>query len=227
MKYAQIGMIALIAATGLVYFANNDTNKAAKAVTSRFSDYPILDVILHRWSPRAMSGEAISEAELMTILEAGRWAPSTYNDQPWHFVYCKNGSEGWNNLFNTLVPFNQVWCVNGSILLCILSAKICTATGQPSPTHLLDAGAAAENMALQASSMGLVMHGMSGFDYEEARKVLRVSDDYDVAMLFVIGKPAPASTLPKELAEREMVQSDRRPLAESISEDVFTPQRKQ
>lgn len=192
--------------------------------TNRTSAYPILDIILNRYSPRAMSGESLSHDELMTILEAGRWAPSSYNDQPWHFIYGVRDTPFWHTLFDLLVPFNQSWVAQGSVLVCVISEKYFFETGKPSRTHLFDAGAAWENMALQATSMGLVCHGMEGFDYERARAELQIPESYDIAMMFVVGKPAPASTLPPALASKE-TPSDRVPLEDIISEGVFKPKR--
>lgn len=225
MKYVQIGAITLIAATGLVYLANNDVKKGSVMITNRSSQYPILDAILHRSSPRAMSGEAITQEELMTILEAGRWAPSSYNNQPWHFIYDMRDTVAWDSLFNLLVPFNQSWCKNGAALICVVSSKNFITTGKPSNTHLSDAGSAWENMAIQATSMGLVSHAMEGFDYQKARELLQIPEDYDIVLMFVIGKPAPASTLPEALAEKEE-PSDRLPLEKIISEGIFINKRK-
>lgn len=201
------------------------SHKGTLIMTDRSSQYPILKAILHRWSPRAMSGEPLSQnEELMTVLEAGRWAPSSYNNQPWHFVYGIKGTPAWDNLFNVLGSFNQSWCKNGGALVCVVAAKNFIKTGKPSRTHLLDTGAAWENMAIQATEMGLVSHGMEGFDYEKARIALKVPDTHEVVMIFVLGKPAPASTLPPEMAERE-VPSDRVPLDQIVSEGIFENKR--
>ncbi len=225
MKYATIAILSLIAATGLVYLANNDVKKGSVVTTNRVSNYPILDAILHRSSPRAMSGEAITQEELMTILEAGRWAPSSYNNQPWHFIYGMRDTTAWDSLFSLLVPFNQSWCKNGAALVCVVSSKNFIATGKPSRTHLSDTGSAWENMAIQATSMGLVSHGMEGFDYQKARELLQIPEDYDIVLMFVIGNPAPASILPEALAEKE-TPADRVPLEQIISEGIFINKRK-
>jgi nitroreductase len=194
-------------------------------MTNRSSQYPILNAILHRWSPRAMSGEPITQDELMTVLEAGRWAPSSYNNQPWHFVYGTKSTKAWDTLFNLLVPFNQSWCKDGAVLVCVVASKNFISNEKPSRTHLLDVGAAWENIAIQATHMGLVCHGMEGFNYEQARIALQVPDTHEIVMMFVLGKPAPASTLPEELAKRE-IPTDRVPLEQLVSESVFEHKRK-
>ena len=83
--------------------------------TPRHSEHDINPLLLHRWSPRAMSGEEISDAELMRLFEAARWAPSSYNGQPWRFIYAKRNSEYWDKLFNLMVDFNKSWAKNASL----------------------------------------------------------------------------------------------------------------
>ena len=84
-------------------------------LTTRHSEYDISPMILHRWSPRAMSGEEISDTELMRFFEAARWAPSSYNGQPWRFIYAKRNSEHWDKLFNLMVDFNKFWAKNAPL----------------------------------------------------------------------------------------------------------------
>ena len=186
----------------------------------RKSDYDISPLILNRWSPRAMTGAEIDEQELMAIFEAGRWAPSSYNNQPWRFIYAKRNTEHWDRLFNLMVEFNQSWTKNAAVLVVIISKKTFDHNGQPSITHSFDAGAAWENMALEAARRGYVIHGMQGFDYEKARKVLLIPEVYNVEAMATIGKRGKKSDLPAELQEREM-PSQRKPLKEIIMEGKF------
>ena len=186
----------------------------------RKSDYDISPLILNRWSPRAMTGAEIDEQELMAIFEAGRWAPSSYNNQPWRFIYAKRNTEHWDRLFNLMVEFNQSWTKNAAVLVVIISKETFDHNGQPSITHSFDAGAAWENMALEAARRGYVIHGMQGFDYEKARKVLLIPEVYNVEAMATIGKRGKKSDLPAELQEREM-PSQRKPLKEIIMEGKF------
>ncbi|HEV7736944.1 MAG TPA: nitroreductase family protein, partial [Chlamydiales bacterium] len=73
----------------------------------RQPDYPINPLILNRRSPRAMTGESLSDDELMPLFEAARWAPSSYNGQPWRFLYVKRETPHWNTLFDLLVEGNR------------------------------------------------------------------------------------------------------------------------
>ena len=138
----------------------------------RKADYAIEPILLDRWSPRAMSGEEISQEELMRLFEAARWAPSSFNTQQWRALYARRGTEHWQRFFNLLVDANKAWAKNAAVLVVFISRKSFDYNDEPSITHSYDAGAAWENFALQGFHQGLVVHGMEGFDYERARKDL-------------------------------------------------------
>lgn len=188
--------------------------------TSRRSTYPIQSVILHRWSPRAFSGEAISDEDVMALFEAARWAPSSNNNQPWRFIYAKRETAHWDRLFGLLVDFNKSWTHQAAVLVVVLSKKIFDYNGQASRTHSFDTGAAWENLALEASARDLIAHGMEGFDYDRARIELGVPDEYEVEMMIAVGKPGKKEELSADLQERE-IPSDRRLLQEIVMEGQF------
>ena len=160
--------------------------------TPRIPEYPVHEVFLNRWSPRAFTGEAISQQDLFTMLEAGRWAASSYNSQPWRFVYALRDTSEWERLFNLLVPFNQSWAKDAAALVFFSSnsTMISPRSGHeiPSPSHSFDAGASAANFALQATLMGWHVHGMIGFDADRAFDELDVSKGYKVEAVFAVGK---------------------------------------
>jgi len=187
---------------------------------ARTPQYPVHPIIVNRWSGRAMSGESVTDQELFSLFEAARWAPSSYNNQSWRFIYAKRDTPSWKTLFNLLVPFNQDWAKNASVLIVAFSKTTFDHNGKPARTHAFDTGAAWENLALQGVSMGLVVHGMEGFDYEKAKKDLKIPDDYEVHAMIVVGKPGKKEDLPPELQERE-TPSDRKPITQFIFEGTF------
>src|SRR6185295_20245618 len=75
----------------------------------RRADHPVDNLFLDRWSPRAMSGEEIPAEDLMVLFEAARWAPSSYNNQPWRILYARRDTKHWQTFFDLLVEFNQSW----------------------------------------------------------------------------------------------------------------------
>lgn len=189
-------------------------------LTVRKPEHPIESLFLKRWSPRAMSGEPLPQADLMRLFEAARWAPSTYNEQEWRFLYAHRDTPAWNQFFDLLMEANQSWCERASVLVVVLSHKVFGRNGKPNPVHTFDTGAAFENLALQGAAMDLVVHGMAGFDYDKARKVLKVPEDYSVEAMIAIGLPGDPNTLSEELREREH-PSDRKPVSELINEGAF------
>jgi nitroreductase len=167
-----------------------------------------------------MSGGEVSREELMTLLEAARWAPSSMNSQPWRILYAARDSRHWPLFFDLLVESNRVWCARASTLLVVVS-RMTFENGRPCRTHSYDSGAAWMSLALQGSMMGLVVHGMQGFDYERARTDLQVPDGYQVEAMAAVGRPGSIEDLPEQLRLRE-TPSDRRPLAASVCEGPFS-----
>jgi nitroreductase len=186
----------------------------------RIAAHEILDLILNRWSPRAMSGETIRDEELMSLFEAARWAPSSFDNQPWRFIYAKRESQHWNNFFNLLVDANKEWAKNAAVLIVVVSANNFAYNNKLSRTHSFDTGAAWENLALQGYAQGLVVHGMEGFDYDRAKTALNIPDDHTVEAMIAVGKPGSLDVLPVALQNKEEL-SDRKKIEEFIFEGEF------
>ena len=186
----------------------------------RYSEFEINESVLGRWSPRSMTGEEIPHNLLLSLFEAARWAPSSYNTQPWRFIYAEHKTKHWDLLFGLLNEFNQSWAKNASVLAVVISAKNFEHNGKPSRTHAFDAGAAWENLAIEATAKGLATHAMEGFDYDKARKNLEIPDDYEIHAVIAIGRKDNKENLPKDLQDDES-PSDRRPLSEIIMEGKF------
>jgi nitroreductase len=177
------------------------------------------ELFISRWSPRAMSGEEIDEATLLSLFEAARWAPSANNNQPWRFIYARRNTPHWETFFNLLAEGNQVWAKNAAALIVVIS-KTTFDSGKPARTHTYDTGAAWVSLALQGSLKGLVVHGMQGFDYDKAKEVLQVPDDYSVEAMIAVGKKGKKEDLPGYLQEREF-PSSRKSIAEIAMEGIF------
>lgn len=186
----------------------------------RKTEHEITPLILNRWSPRAMTGEELSDKELVSLFEAARWAPSSYNNQPWRFVYAKRNTSHWDKFFGLMVEFNQMWTKNAAVLVVAISKNTFDFNGKPCRTHSFDTGAAWENLALEATRRGLVAHGMEGFDYDMAKKELGIPDDYTVEAMIAIGKRGRIEELPADMQKNEK-PSSRRSLKEVVMEGKF------
>ena len=193
-------------------------------VNSRTAAYDIDPLFLERWSPRAFDGRPLSETEIMTLFEAARWAPSSYNSQPWRFVYARRDTPAWTTFLDLLVPFNRSWAERAGLLIIAVSNSLMLPPGKdkpvPSHSHSYDAGAAWACLALQATRMGLQAHGMVGFDMERAFAELSLPQGYRVEAAIAVGRLGDKSVLPETLQARE-TPSDRQPLSAFAFEGSF------
>jgi nitroreductase len=190
----------------------------------RKAHHDIHPQFLHRWSPRAFTGEALPRAELLKILEAGRWAPSAFNGQPWRFVYALRDTENWPVFLNLLIPYNAAWAGGAGALVFICSDQMARRPGQdptPSMSASFDTGAAWGAIAIQAQLAGWAAHGMLGFDRANAHEVLKLPADWKIEAAVAIGRQGDKSLLPEAYQARE-VPSDRRPLNELAHEGPFS-----
>jgi len=214
--------VQLAGASDLRYPARmkNPAPPRLDALAHRTAAHPIEPLFLQRWSPRAMSGAAVDQADLDRLLEAARWAPSTYNEQEWRFRYAHREGPYWGAFFDLLVPQNQSWCKNAGVLAAVFSNRTFARNGKPIPVHSFDAGAAFQNLALQGAAMGLVIHGMAGFDWQRAGVELHVPANCGVEAMIAIGHPGDPDRLPPDLREHE-VPSGRRSIGEIAGEGPF------
>jgi nitroreductase len=201
----------------------------------RQPEHDINPLILSRWSPRAFSGEPLADEEMLSLFEAAKWAPSSMNQQPWRFIYARRDTPAWPRLFSFLNPGNQAWAERAALLIVVISQKNFIASeanrrasatwpkfaaGNANWNASFDAGAAWENLALEASHRGLITHAIAGFDYDRARSELSIPDDYQIEVMIAAGRQGDKFVLPERYQEREF-PSDRKPLNELISEGEF------
>ena len=158
-------------------------------VTNRTTNYPIHTLLLNRISAKSFSSKPITKKQIETIFEAGRFAPSAQNNQPWHFTYVLKNDEHWIDFLELLAPGNQQWCNQSSALAVIVATDTILYEQQPKPqsTFALDAGLAIQNMLLQASYMNLVAHPMAGFDKEKTIKFLNLPQNWHPVCMLSFG----------------------------------------
>jgi nitroreductase len=194
----------------------------AVASSIRLADHPVDAMFLERHSPRAFTDATLSEAEVLTLLEAARWAPSGSNLQPWRFAWGLRGDAGFELIADTLVPSNRVWAEKAAALIVVASKSVVERDGinHPHPSHAFDAGAAWMSLALQAHLLGLKAHAMGGFDKEKAARTLNLPADHAVHAVVAVGQMGQPDLLPEALQSRE-VPSLRKPLSEIAHHGSF------
>lgn len=177
-------------------------------------------IFLERWSPRAFSDKKVEDSHLKSVFEAARWAPSSFNEQPWRFLYA-NTEENLRVYRSLLGEFNQVWANRAPVLIFVLSKKRFSMNNQENSVYQFDAGASWMALAIQARKLGLYTHGMAGIKHEEVYSVLNVpKEDYTVLCAVALGYQGEVSELPKELQEKEQ-PSPRKVLSEIAWEGLF------
>ncbi len=166
---------------------------------------PIAPVLAERWSPRSFDHEyVLSQDEALAILEAGRWAPSANNIQPWRFAYVSRNDSLHAQLCEIgLTGFNQAWAPHASALI-VIAVKIETADGRENTGRKYDAGLCASMMVVQAQELGLHTHHIGGLVREEIVTLLGLDDSYEVLNVLAVGKVAPAEQLEGPAYEREV-----------------------
>ncbi|MFA6178125.1 MAG: nitroreductase family protein [Candidatus Methylopumilus sp.] len=173
--------------------------------------------LAERWSGRAYdAAKTVSQEQIIALLEAARWAPSCFGDQPWRFIVWDKNTDpaSWQQAFDCLVPGNQAWVKDSSVLLVALAGSLFSHNGKDNRWGQYDTGAASENLCLQASAMGLVAHQMGGFDVNKTRETFAIPEEYALMAMISVGYPADISTLGGEVLDRETAPRTRKPLGE-------------
>lgn len=178
---------------------------------------PIHDIIANRWSGRAYdASKPVSQAHIISLLEAARWAPSCYGDQPWRFiVWDKNqDAAAWQQAFECIVPGNQAWAKDAPVFILICADTLFSQNQKPNRWGAYDTGAAAVSLCLQATSLGLMTHQMGGYDSEKARAAFNIPAQYETMAMLSVGYAANVDTLDEEAKAREIAPRQRRDLGE-------------
>lgn len=178
---------------------------------------PVHDLIANRWSGRAYDNtKPVSHEQILSLLEAARWAPSCYGDQPWRLVVWNKteNSTGWRAAFDALSPGNQGWVKDAPLLVLACADTLFNHNDQPNRHAQYDTGAAMENLCLQAEALGLMAHQMGGFDAEKMRVVAAVPSQFTLMAMISVGYPADPASFSAEVAQRETATRKRRELGE-------------
>jgi len=175
------------------------------------------DLIKERRSPLAYSDRPVGREELRSLLEAARWAASSYNEQPWHFIVAtKEDPEGFERLLGCLVPANALWARNAPVLMLSVAKLTYDSNGAPNRHAFHDVGQAAANLALQATALGLAVHQMGGFDVARAREQFSIPEGYEPVAAIAVGYPGDPESLPEKLRARASAPRTRRGLGEFV-----------
>jgi len=177
------------------------------------TDHPIHELLARRWSPRAFADRPVEHESLRSLLEAARWAPSSFNEQPWAFlVATKDNSQEYDRMLGCLVEGNQRWARLAPVLMISLAKMNFERTGKPNRHAFHDVGQAAANLALQATALGLHVHQMAGIEVEKIRQVYSLPEGWEPVAGIAIGYLGEPSLLPDKMRQSETGPRSRKPI---------------
>lgn len=186
-------------------------NESKRATTA----FPVHDLVRDRWSPRAFAEREVPPDALGSVLEAARWAASSYNEQPWRFVVARRTEpEEHAALLSCLVPANRTWAAAAPVLIFSVARAAFARNGKPNAHAWHDVGLASAQLTLQAKALGLATHFMAGFDGSRAREVLVVPEGWDPVAAIALGYAGDPDSLPEDLAAAERAPRKRLALGE-------------
>ena len=175
------------------------------------------NLIKERYSPLAYSDRLIEPEKLRSLLEAARWAASSFNQQPWHFIVAtKEEPEEFARLLECIVPGNAQWAKDAPVLMLSVAKLTFDKGGMPNRHAFHDVGQATANLALQATALGLAAHQMGGFDAERARETYSIPEGYEPVAAIAVGYPGDPEMLPESLRARALAQRTRREQGEFV-----------
>jgi len=184
------------------------------------TELPIHPLISKRWSPRAFAEELIDPTTLRVLLEAARWAPSCFNDQPWYFVVAsREYSQEFAKLLGCLVEANRVWAQHAAVLLLVVARGEFSHNNKPNRHAWYDCGQAVTSLTLQATQEGIWVHQMAGFDADKARREYAVEEGYEPVVAIALGYEGDPAQLPDGLRKAELGERVRRPLSETVFQE--------
>ena len=181
------------------------------------TDHPIHELISSRWSPYGFSDRAVSRDDLCCLLEAARWAASSYNEQPWSYLIAtRDDSAEFQRLLACLVEPNREWAQHASAVLIAVAARNFSRNGKPNAAAVHDMGLAAGNLSFEATARGIAVHQMIGILPDVARETFGIPEDHDAITALAIGYAADPQTLEESLRQRDTSPRQRKPLADFV-----------
>jgi nitroreductase len=179
-------------------------------------DFPINELSMKRWSPRAFDSKLVEKESLNRIFEAARWSPSAFNAQPWRFLVGFRGDENYSKILDSLVEFNQLWAAQAPVLILNCYQLHFSHNGELNNTAQYDLGQAVAHYSFEATNLGLFMHQMTGFDADKAGSACGLSDDIIAFSVTALGYKASPETLNDDFKKMELAKASRQSQSEFL-----------
>jgi nitroreductase len=184
------------------------------------TDHPVHELIVERWSPRAFDPRPVDASQIRSLLEAARWAASSFNEQPWTFLVARReDTERFETMLGCLMSANQSWAGNAGVLILTVAKRTFSRNDRPNRVADHDIGLAAASLTFQATALGLQVHQMAGIEMDKIRETYNVPAGYDPVTAIAIGHQGALEDLPEELQGLEKQPRQRKPQSEWVFED--------
>jgi nitroreductase len=179
--------------------------------------HPVHDLIRRRWSPLAFAETPVEPEKLRSLLEAARWAASSYNEQPWaYLVATRDNPEEFEKLLGCLVEGNRTWARHVPVLMLSVAKLAFDRNGQPNRHAWHDVGAASATLCLQATALGLFVHQMAGILPAQARTVYGIPEGWEPVAGLAVGYPGDPAALPEKLRQRQDAPRSRKEITSFV-----------
>ncbi len=186
------------------------------------TEYPIHSLIQHRWSPYRFMNREVTKLELMSLFEAARWAPSSYNEQPWRFILAtKDKPDEFAKMQSILLQANQSWAKDAWALVLAATHLVFARNGKQNKAAIHDLGAAVSYLSLEAAARGISVHQIIGIDHDQARTVFNVPGEYEVLTAFAIGYADMNAQGDNKYTQRDNTVRSRNKVSEFVYENSW------
>lgn len=178
-------------------------------------DHPVHELLARRWSPRAFEkGRTIEPAKVLSLLEAARWAPSCFNDQPWRYLVWDGSDPASRRKADECLSPGNEWAYEAPVLMLSVARSTFAHNGKPNRTSQHDVGLASENLVLQAVALGLAAHQMAGFDLAKTRTAFDIPEGFEPVAMIAVGYPfkGDLASLPEKVRKGELAARTREPV---------------
>jgi nitroreductase len=181
------------------------------------TQFPIHELLRRRWSPRAFADRPVEREKIQSVLEAARWAPSCFNEQPWVFIVATTDRPAEHQkVLSCLVENNQIWAKGAPLLLLTVAKMHFDHNGRTNRHAYHDVGLAVGNLLVQATALDLAVHQMAGILPDKIRECYALPAGYEAVTGIAVGYQGNANILPDTLRERELAPRSRKPLREFV-----------
>ena len=196
--------------------------KEQRVIKQAKSEYPVQEIVAKRWSPYAFANRDVSDDDLRSLFEAARWAPSSYNEQPWSYIVATRAQKSeFERLLSCLLEGNQVWAKAASVLALSVARLNFKRNGKPNKAAIHDLGLAAGGLLYEATARGLCVHQMIGIDPQRARELYKIPEGSEAVTGIAIGYAGAPDSLPEQLKQRDLAPRERNPLRDFVFAGVW------